>query len=121
MKKILIVDDEQDIVVVVKIILKRAGFETESVNSGHECLDKLQEIKPDLVLMDVMMRGISGWETCKKIKENKKTMDIPVLMLTVRASADSREQSFKYASADGHLAKPINQRELIATIEESLK
>jgi DNA-binding response OmpR family regulator len=114
------VDDETNLLLILKLLLQREGFEVITVKSGQECLDKLQKIKPDLILMDVMMPGLNGWETCKKIKENEKTNAIPILMLTVRASDNSREKSLNYACADGHIDKPMKRNVLVKEINALL-
>jgi DNA-binding response OmpR family regulator len=121
MKKIMAVDDETNILLILKLLLQREGFEVITVKSGQECLDKLEEIKPDIILMDVMMPGLDGWETCKKIKENEKTKAIPVLMLTVRTSDNSRQKSLGYACADGHLCKPMSRDALVEEINALLE
>ena len=121
MKKIMAVDDEPNILLIIKLLLQREGFEVITTKSGQECLDRLEEIKPDLILMDVMMLGLNGWEACKEIKENEKTKSIPVLMLTVRASEDSREKSLDYACADGHINKPMTPKTLVDKINAALE
>jgi CheY-like chemotaxis protein len=121
MKKIMAVDDETNILLIIKLLLQREGFEVTTVKSGQECLDRLQDVEPDLILMDVMMPGLNGWETCKRIKENKKTKTIPVLMLTVRSSDKSRKKSLDYACADGHLCKPMSNIGLIKEIKSLLE
>lgn len=120
MKTIMVVDDEPDILLIIRIILQREGFGVITVANGQECMDKLEETKPDLILMDVMMPGLNGWEVCKKIKEDDKTKSMPVLMLTVRTSDDSREKSLTYAHADGHIGKPMGKTELVAEINAIL-
>jgi CheY-like chemotaxis protein len=121
MKKIMVVDDEPNILLIIKLLLQREGFEVITTKSGQECLDKLEEVKPDLILMDVMMPGLNGWEACKEIKENEKTKSIPVLMLTVRASEDSIEKSLDYAYADGHIKKPMTTKTLVDKINAVLE
>ncbi len=120
MKKIMAVDDETNILLILKLLLQREGFEVITVKSGKECLDRLEEVKPDLILMDVMMPELDGWDTCKMIKENEKTKSIPVLMLTVRMSKESREKSFNYACADGHIGKPMNRTVILKEINALL-
>ena len=121
MKKIMAVDDETNILLIIKLLLQREGFEVVTVKGGQECLDRLEEVEPDLILMDVMMPGLNGWETCKKIKENEKTKTIPVLMLTVRTSDESKKKSLDYACADGHMCKPMSKIGLIEEINALLE
>jgi CheY-like chemotaxis protein len=121
MTEIMVVDDEPDIVFIVKAMLKREGYKVTEALSGEECLEKLEKEKPDLILMDVMMPGLDGWETCKKIKEGKKTKSIPVVMLTVKTGEEDKIRSFQYAHCDGHIDKPIIKEKLINTVKWVLK
>lgn len=114
--KIMLVDDEPDILLVERTILKKEGHEIIEVESGEECLERLETEKPDMILLDVMMPGIGGWETGKLIKENESTRDIPVIMLTVRGSDEDMTKSFQYSKSDGHVPKPIIKEKLIQTI-----
>ncbi len=114
--KIMLVDDEPDVLLVERTILKKEGHEIIEVESGEECLKRLETEKPDMVLLDVMMPGIGGWETGKLIKENESTRDIPVIMLTVRGSDEDMTKSFQYSKSDGHVPKPIIKEKLIQTI-----
>lgn len=114
--KIMLVDDEPDILLVERTILKKEGHEIIEAESGEECLERLETDKPDMILLDVMMPGIGGWETGKLIKENESTRDIPVIMLTVRGSDEDMTKSFQYSKSDGHVPKPIIKEKLIQTI-----
>lgn len=120
MARIMVVDDEPDIVYLTKIILEKEGYGVVEALSGEECLEKLKKEKPDLILLDVMMKGINGWEVCKKIKEEKKTKEIPVVMFTIRTSKDSVRKSFE-CRADEHVNKPFSKEELLKTVRELLK
>jgi CheY-like chemotaxis protein len=118
-KKIMVVDDEPDIVYVVRSILEKAGYEVVGANSGEEALDRLMEENPDLVLLDVMMPGIDGWETCRRIKEKSK--HILVAMLTVMAGVADKEKSFRFSGADAHITKPIIEEKVLGTVAWLLK
>ena len=115
--KIMLVDDEPDILLIERIILEKAGYEIIETESGEECLERLKTEKPDIILLDIMMPGISGWETSKIIKGDESTKDIPVIMVTVRGSEDDMTKSFQYGHSDGHVAKPIIKEKLLKTIE----
>jgi CheY-like chemotaxis protein len=121
MTKIMIVDDEPDIIYIIRRILEGAGYEVSEALSGEECLERLKEERPDLILMDVMMPGIDGWEATKKIKENEDTKDIPVIMLTVKREEEDMSKSFQYSHSDAHVGKPIVREKLLNTIEWVLK
>lgn len=120
MAMILLVDDEPEIVEIMEIILGMNGHEVIVARDGQECFEVLQKELPDLILMDVMMPGMNGWDVCKKIKEDEKTRDIPVAMFTVRGSEDSEKKSLQYSKADDHISKPFGLEELLAKIEKLL-
>lgn len=120
MARILIVDDEPDIIMVAKNMLERVGHETDEATNGEEGIKKLKDGKFDLILLDVMMHGDNGWEVCRKIKADKNTKDTPVVLFTVRTSADSVERG-KEAGADAQIDKPFEIDDLISIIENVLK
>jgi|Deesub1362A_J573_1020465.scaffolds.fasta_scaffold00151_52 CheY-like chemotaxis protein len=119
MARIMVVDDDSDVIYVHKLILSRAGFEVVGVESCEECLEKLDEISPDLVVMDIMMPGMDGWEACRKIKE-RNSHSPPVVMVSVRRDEEDIRKSLEYARADAHLPKPLNKDELVNTIRQLL-
>lgn len=120
MPKILLVDDEPEILYLVRMMLERGGYEVVEAKNGDECLEKLQRTTPDLILLDIMMPGLDGWEICRKIKNDRETKDIPVVMLTVRTSEDSIKKSFEYAGCDAHINKPFDRKHLLDIIGEFL-
>lgn len=119
--RILVVDDESGVRFILRRILGSAGYEVIEVASGEECLETLEKEKVDLVLMDIMMPRMDGWEATKKIKENPATKDIPVAMLTVRTEDEDKIKSFQKALADAHIEKPIIKEQLLGTIDWILK
>ena len=120
MARILIVDDEPEIRMVANIMLKREGHNIDEARSGEICLDKLKTETFDLILLDIMMPGgIDGWEVCKKIKADKKTKDILVLMFTVCTDSDAT-QTGKEAGADGQINKPFGKEELVGAVADAL-
>ncbi len=121
MAKIMLVDDDPGIILTTKIMLEREGYEVVVARSGRECLDTIITEGPDLVLLDIMMRKINGWEVGRRIKDGKKTSHIPVVMFTVRTSEDSKKKSFQYSRADAQIDKPFTRGELLETIERFLK
>jgi DNA-binding response OmpR family regulator len=118
MTRILVVDDDPDVVYVIKSILTREGFEVVEAASGEECLEKIKETSPSMVLLDVMMPGIDGWETCRKIKSIE---SVPVIIISVRSTYMDKKKSLEYAHADGHIPKPINFQTLLSEIKSHLK
>ncbi len=116
MVTIMVVDDEPDIVYLVEKMLTKEGYDVMHADSGEQALEKLKTTKPDLMLLDVMMPGISGWETSKKIKEDPETSSIPIAMLTVKSTEEDMEKSFSYARCDAHIPKPIIRKKMFSTI-----
>jgi CheY-like chemotaxis protein len=101
----MVVDDDPDVVFIYKRILEREGHEVIEIYNGYDCLKRIEDEKPDLVTMDIMMPGLNGWEVCKKIKENEKTKHIPVVVVSIKSEAKDIEKSLKYAHADAHVGK----------------
>jgi|GEM_PF-2689251 len=118
--KILIVDDEKELCESVKNILSERGYICLFAYDGGSCLSLIEKEKPDLVILDIMMPGLDGFETCQRIKHNEKFMDIPIIILTVLGDAPSRIAGLK-AGADDYLTKPFDPDELILRIEANLK
>jgi len=121
MAKIMVVDDDPDHIFVLKIALRREGYEVAEAHSGAECMNKISHVKPDLVVLDIMMSDMNGWDVCKRIKEDPLTSSIPVAMLSVRKEEGDIKKSFEYAYADEHMCKPIELGKLMSTVEVLLK
>jgi len=113
MPKILIVEDEPDIQEVIQFIVENAGYQTIVANNGKEGLRKAIVERPDLIITDVVMPLMGGYEFYKKLKENKVTAIIPVLILTARGAM---EESFNVIGADGFLAKPFEDYVLLSKV-----
>jgi CheY-like chemotaxis protein len=114
-KKILIVDDNDDIVTTYRVVLDRMGYDVIVVRDGREVLDVITDVKPDLVLLDVLLPGLSGSEVCRVIKETSR--DIPVVAITASLSAQTRER-MESVGADGFLLKPIDVSDLNRVIKQ---
>lgn len=115
-KKIMVVDDNEDIIYMLRIVLERDGYKVVGATSGEECLQRITNERPDLILLDIMMPGMDGWEVCKEIKHSGDYPPIPVSMLSVRKDSDDILKSLQYAGADAHLSKPVNFDELKKTV-----
>lgn len=115
-KAVLVVDDEEDIVFILKSVLSKKGYKVVEAFSGQEAIEKMTKEKPDLVILDIMMQDINGWEVCRKIKGDEKTKHTPVAMLSVLADARDKKRSMEYAGADMHLTKPIEFDKLLSMV-----
>jgi CheY-like chemotaxis protein len=114
----MIVDDDEQLRDVLSGILEHEGYQVIEAESGQKCLSLLREgEKPDLVLLDVMMPDLDGWETCKRIKKDKKLKDTVVAMLTVKSQDKDKMKSLGDAAADWHIAKPIDKKRFVKTIK----
>lgn len=110
-KKILIADDEEDIKVVVQVFLESKGFEIVTAFDGLDALDQAKKEKPDLIILDVMMPIIDGFEVCAKLKADPELAAIPVVMLSASSHAESRQRGLD-AGAVEYLIKPFEPEQL---------
>lgn len=115
-KKVLVVDDEPDTLELVKLVLESGGFETQLAQSGMEALTQIQNIKPDLVLLDIMMPDMDGWDVFRKIKE--KDPDIPIAILTAKAQNIDKLLGLHVLKADEYITKPFGKNELIQKVRK---
>jgi len=113
---ILIVDDNSNNLKVLAGVLKIAGYEFRMAKSGQQALNVLEKTTPDLILLDIQMPDMDGFETCVKIKENKELAKIPVIFLTANTDSDSVNKAFKSGGVD-FVTKPFNSEELLARIQ----
>ena len=120
MDKILVTDDEPDILNLAKLNLEAAGFEVITATNAEETLSKADSELPDLVLHDVVMPGMGGFEVCKILKEQSKTRLIPVVLFTALGRDVDRKMGSD-AGADGFVTKPFTSEELVSEIEKQLK
>lgn len=120
-KKVLIIDDEGDFALLVKKNLELIGdFEVDMAINGKEGIEKARNKNPDVILLDILMPGLDGFEVLKKLKEDKKTMTIPVLMLTAKGDEESKIKAAQLYD-EAYITKPIEASDLKAKIEEVLK
>jgi len=119
-KKILAVDDERHIVRLVQVNLERQGYEVVTAFDGKEALEKVESENPDLIVLDVMMPYMDGFEVLQNLKKNQNTRDIPVIMLTAKAQ-DADVFRVWQSGVDCYLTKPFNPMELIAFVRRIFK
>ena len=117
---ILIVDDNPTNLNVLVDYLEESGFEIMIAKSGEICLKRVKVTKPDMILLDVMMPGIDGFETCRQLKANEQTRDIPVIFMTALDSVEDKVRGFELGAVD-YVTKPIEQKEVLARINTHLR
>ena len=117
---ILIVDDEESILKLVKYNLENEGYSAITVTSGEIALAKAFEIKPDIIILDLMLPGLNGIEVCKLLAKDERTTQIPVLMLTARSDDQDIIEGLE-AGADDYITKPFSPKILIARIKTILR
>jgi two-component system phosphate regulon response regulator PhoB len=118
--KILVVDDEKDILDLVEYNLKQEGYKVTCVMTGEEALETARLKKPDLILLDLLLPGVDGFEVCKILKRDPETQDIPVVMLTAK-SEDIDVVTGLELGADDYIVKPFSPRILIARVRTVLR
>lgn len=120
MARILVIDDDFDLSEVIKMMLERNGHEVNVANSGQDGLDLIRENRFDLVVLDVMMPDMDGYQVARQLRDNPETKDQMILILTARAQAIDKKAAFD-AGADNFLAKPVPPKELNAKVLEMLE
>lgn len=119
-EKILIVEDEKDIVKMLEYNLKKDGFRVISANSGEDALEKATKERPDLIILDLMLPGMDGLDACKTLKNETKSASIPIIMLTAKSQESDKVLGLELG-ADDYVTKPFSPRELIARIKAVLR
>ena len=117
MAKILVVDDEPNIIELAKLYLERDGYQVEGVGTGQDALSRLSSFNPDLIVLDLMLPDIDGFEVCRQIRAKS---DVPILMLTARKEDIDKIVGLEMG-ADDYSTKPFNPRELVARVKAILR
>ncbi|TYP54927.1 response regulator transcription factor [Thermosediminibacter litoriperuensis] len=119
-EKILVVDDEPNILELVKFNLENSGFKVITAADGQQALDLVQEEQPDLVILDIMLPGIDGMEVCRILRRQRTTRDIPVILLTAKTEEIDKVLGLEMG-ADDYITKPFSPRELAARVKAVLR
>lgn len=119
MQRILIVDDEPNIVLALELLMKREGYEIQSVDDGQKAFDAVREFRPDLIILDIMMPKMDGYEVCQRIRADASLKDISIIMLTAKGREVEREKGLALG-ADYYITKPFSTREVMLRIKEIL-
>jgi two-component system, OmpR family, response regulator VicR len=119
-KIILCIEDEQEMIDLIRLILSRRGFDVRGANSGEEGLKIIHEHHPDLVLLDLMMPDMDGWEVYQKMKSDITTKTIPVIVVTAKAQSIDKVLGLHIAKVDDYIAKPFSPQELLTSVDHVL-
>ena len=119
-KQILCVEDEPEMIDLIRLILNRRGFEVSGAAGGVEGLSKIREIHPDLVLLDLMMPDLDGWEVYQQMKAEESMRDIPVIVITAKAQSIDKVLGLHIAKVDDYIAKPFSPQELLSSVDKVL-
>lgn len=110
-RKILIADDEEDVKIVIRLFLESKGYEVETAYDGLDAIDKVKTWKPELILLDVMMPLIDGFEVCRRLKDDPATAAIPIVMVSAASQTESKKRGLSAGAAD-YIVKPFEPEEL---------
>lgn len=116
-KKVLLIEDEQNIIEAVKFILSRDGWDVNTHSNGHDAIDAVRQREPDLVILDVMLPGKSGFDILSEIRSDQALNGLPVLMLSARGQAKDVEMAVR-AGANRYMTKPFSNSEVLDAVRE---
>jgi DNA-binding response OmpR family regulator len=117
-KHILCIEDEPEMIDLIRLILGRRGFEVIGAAGGKEGLEKVRLEPPDLILLDLMMPDMDGWEVYQQIKADEKTKDIPVIVVTAKAQSIDKVLGLHIAKVDDYIAKPFSPQDLLNSVDK---
>ena len=115
------VEDEQEMIDLVGLILARKGYNLIGANGGREGLNVIRQELPDLVLLDLMMPDMDGWDVYQQMKADEKTRDIPVIIITAKAQSIDKVLGLHIAKVDDYISKPFSPNELLESVEKILE
>jgi len=119
--RIIYIEDDKDMIDLVTLILKRNGYSISCAEGGVEGLEKVSTELPDLVLLDLMMPDLDGWDVYQQMKSQAKTRDIPVIVITAKAQSIDKVLGLRIAKVDDYICKPFSPNELLASIERIIE
>ncbi len=119
-KKIVYIEDDLEMIYLIKMILERKGYEIVSVSDGLKGFETVEQEKPDLVMLDLMMPNIDGWDIYHQLKSNETTNSIPVIVISAKAQPIDKVLGLQIAKVNNYISKPFRPQELIDSIEEIL-
>lgn len=119
-RRIVCIEDEPEMIELVKLILNRQGFEVYGALGGKEGLQKIADMQPDLVLLDLMMPEMDGWQVFQTLRVNPETSHIPVIIVTAKAQSIDKVLGLHIAKVDDYITKPFGPQELLQSVQKVL-
>jgi DNA-binding response OmpR family regulator len=119
-QSIVYIEDDHEMIDLVKLILSRRGYEVTGAHGGREGLDVVHRARPDLILLDLLMPDVDGWQVYQQLKANELTRHIPVVVITAKAQPIDRVLAIDVARADDYLIKPFHPQKLLDSVEKVL-
>lgn len=119
-KKLLIVDDEPNIAISLQFLMRREGYDVSLATNGEEGLAKIRQLKPDLVLLDVMMPKMDGFQVCRAVREEEQLAGVRIVMLTAKGREAEAEKGLSLG-ADAYIPKPFSTSELVSKVNSLLE
>jgi two-component system, OmpR family, response regulator VicR len=119
-KRLVCIEDEPEMIDLVRLILSRKGFDVIGANGGVEGLEVVRREKPDLILLDLMMPDMDGWEVYQQIKADEELREIPVVVVTAKAQSIDKVLGLHIAKVDDYITKPFGPQELLESVEKIL-
>jgi len=113
--RVLVVEDEPDVAEMLRYNLGKEGYDVRVANNGTDALRQVKEVRPDVILLDIMVPQLNGWEICRRLKQDRETQAIPVIMVTGRVEEGDKVLGFEMG-ADDYVTKPFSPRELVARV-----
>jgi two-component system, OmpR family, response regulator VicR len=118
--RVVCIEDEPEMIDLIELILNRRSFELVGAVGGREGIETVARLKPDLVLLDLMMPDVDGWEVYQQMKADPKLRDIPVIVVTAKAQSIDKVLGLHIAKVDAYVTKPFGPQELMASVNEVL-
>jgi DNA-binding response OmpR family regulator len=119
-KRVVCIEDEPEMIDLVRLILGRKGFNVIGANGGIEGLETVRRVRPDLILLDLMMPDMDGWEVYQQIKADPSLREIPVVVVTAKAQSIDKVLGLHIAKVDDYITKPFGPQELLESVEKIL-
>lgn len=117
-RRVVYIEDESEMIDLVRLILNRRGYEIIGANGGRDGLDMVRQQIPDLVLLDLMMPDMDGWDVYQQMKADERTQNIPVIVVTAKAQSIDKVLGLHIAKVDDYISKPFSPQELVDSVEK---